>query len=111
MITVVLCIVILCMRRCHRKGKFPVDDKVYYDLTDLNTDVNIDHNPSYVVTTPDTVEYTAQQEIQLFLLPWPVTHLIIFLLLLTHLIMFLLNPIAKMNTTMYNLMSSISILI
>ena len=58
MITVVLCIVILCMRRCHRKGKYPVDDKVYYDLTDLNTDVNIDHNPSYVVTTPEIVEYS-----------------------------------------------------
>ena len=54
MITVVLCIVILCMRRYHRKGKFPVDDKVYYDLTD----VHIDHNPSYVVTTPEIVEYS-----------------------------------------------------
>ena len=62
MITVVLCIVILCMRRRYRKKRYSVDDKVYYDLTDLklNTgaDVNMDHNPSYVATTPNTVDYS-----------------------------------------------------
>ena len=59
MITVVLlCIVILCMRRSYRKKGFSADDKVNYDLANLNTDVKLDHNPSYVVTTPDTVAYS-----------------------------------------------------
>ena len=60
MITVVLCIVILCMRRSYRKKQFSMDDKVYYDFTNLNTNVKLDHNPSYVATTPDhdTVAYS-----------------------------------------------------
>ena len=60
MITVVLCIVILCMRRSYRKKQFSMDEKVCYDFTDLNTDVKLDHNPSYVVATPDTVHYSTQ---------------------------------------------------
>ena len=55
MITVVLCIVILCMRRSYRKKKLSTDDK---DFANLNNDVKLDHNPSYVVTTPDTVAYS-----------------------------------------------------
>ena len=52
MITVVLCIVILCVRRCHRK-RIPVDDKVFYNTTKLNTDVPVEYNPSYGVTKKD----------------------------------------------------------
>ena len=55
MITVVLCIVILCMRRCHRKGTFPVDNKVLYNATKLNDNVIIDNNPAYDVTKANTV--------------------------------------------------------
>ena len=55
MITVVLCIVILCMRRCHRKGTFPVDSKVFYNKTKLNENVTIDNNPAYDVTKANTV--------------------------------------------------------
>ena len=55
MITVVLCIVILCMRRCHRKGIFPVDNKVFYNTTELNENVTIDNNPAYDVTKANTV--------------------------------------------------------
>ena len=64
MIIVVLCIVILCMRRSHRKQ----DDKVPYGINKLNTDVTIDHNrscdvtidhnPSYDVTKASTVDYS-----------------------------------------------------
>ena len=51
MIIVVLCIVILCMRRSHRKkGSHVVDN-----ATKLNTNVTIDHNPSYDVTKVNTV--------------------------------------------------------
>ena len=50
MITVVLCIVILCMRRSHRKkGSHIVDNATNI----LNTNVTIDHNPSYDVTIDD----------------------------------------------------------
>ena len=35
-----------------------MDNEVYYDFTNLNTDVRLDHNPSYVVTTPDSVYYS-----------------------------------------------------
>ena len=52
LMTVVLCIVILCVRRCHRKG-IPVDDKVFYNTTKLNTDVPVEYNPSYGVTKKD----------------------------------------------------------
>ena len=54
MITVVLCIVILCVRRCHRKG-IPVDDKVFYNTAKLNENVAIENNPSYDVTKANTV--------------------------------------------------------
>ena len=53
MITVVLCIVILCMRRCQRKATFPVDNKVFYNTTKLNTHVSMECNPSYGVTRKD----------------------------------------------------------
>ena len=52
MITVVLCIMILCVRRSHRKG-IPMDDKVFYNTTKLNTDVSVEYNPSYGVTKKD----------------------------------------------------------
>ena len=55
MITVVLCIVILCMRRCHRKGTFPVDNQVLYNTAKLNENVTIDNNPAYDVTKANTV--------------------------------------------------------
>ena len=51
MITVVLCIVILCMRRCHQKA----DNNVSYNTTELNTDVTIHPNPSYDVAKVNTV--------------------------------------------------------
>ena len=52
MITVVLCVVILCMRRCHLK----VDNNVFYNATELNTDVTIHPNPSYDVAKANTVD-------------------------------------------------------
>ena len=52
MITVVLCIAIVRMRRCHRKA----DNKVTCNTTKLNTDVTIDDNPSYDVTKANTVD-------------------------------------------------------
>ena len=54
MITVVLCIVILCVRRSHRKGKFPVDDKVFYNTAKLNDNVAIENNPAYDVIKANT---------------------------------------------------------
>ena len=38
------------MRRSRKDGKDPVDDKVFYNTTDLNTDVTMDNNPSYDIT-------------------------------------------------------------
>ena len=55
MISVVLCIVILCMRRSHRKGTFPVDNKVCYNTTKLNENVTIENNPAYDVTKASMV--------------------------------------------------------
>ena len=52
MITVVLCIVILCVRRCHRKGTFPVDN----NTAKLNENVAIESNPAYDVTKANTVD-------------------------------------------------------
>ena len=53
MIIVVLCIVILCMRRSHRKkGSHVIDN-----TTKLNTNVTIDHNPSYDVTIDHNPSY------------------------------------------------------
>ena len=52
MITVVLCIVILCMRRCHRKA----DKNVSYTKSKLNEDVTIHPNPSYGVAKANTVD-------------------------------------------------------
>ena len=57
MIIVVLCIVILCMRRSHRKKGFK-DDKVTYSTSKLNTDITMNHNPSYDVTKASTVDYS-----------------------------------------------------
>ena len=54
MIIVVSCIVILCMRRSHRKKESHVVD----NTIKLNTNVTIDHNPSYDVTKANTVDYS-----------------------------------------------------
>ena len=56
MTIVVLCIVILCMRRSHRR-KGVEDDKVTYSTSKLNTDVTMDHNPSYDVTMDHNPSY------------------------------------------------------
>lgn len=57
MVTSLLCIVILCLRKSQSKGT-PVDDKVPYSMTELNTDVIIKRNPSYDVIKPIAVEYS-----------------------------------------------------
>ena len=54
MITVALCIVILCMRRCHRER----GNKIASNTTKLNTDVTIDNNPSYDVTKANTLDHS-----------------------------------------------------
>ena len=54
MITVVLCIVIPCVRRHHRKGTFP--NKVFYNTAKLNDNVAIENNPAYDVTKANTVD-------------------------------------------------------
>ena len=54
MIIEVLCIVILCMRRCDGKG----DDRVPCGINKLNTDVSMEYNPSYDVTEASTVDYS-----------------------------------------------------
>ena len=52
-IIVVLCIVLLCMRRSHRKkGSHVVDN-----TTKINTNVTIDHNPSYDITMDNNPSY------------------------------------------------------
>ena len=53
-ITVVLCIVILCVRR-NKEGASPVDNKVFNNTTSckLNINVTIQNNPSYDVTEAD----------------------------------------------------------
>ena len=48
MITAVLCIVILCVRRCHQK--------IDYNKTELNTDVALHPNPAYDVAKADMVD-------------------------------------------------------
>ena len=96
-ITVVLCIVILCMRRCHRKGTFPVDNKVLYNTTNLNENVTIDNNPAYDVTKANTVGslYSTIKRGDSDVL--------------THLTMFPLSPIAKPQVKMniYSLIRTI----
>ena len=53
MIIVVFYIVILCVRRSHRKkGSHVVDNTIK-----LNTDVTIENNPSYDVTTANTLDH------------------------------------------------------
>ena len=52
-ITVVLCIVMLCIKRYHKNKASSVDDQVSYSTTKLNTDVPIEHNPSYDVIKAD----------------------------------------------------------
>ena len=54
MITVVLCIVVVCMRRYHRER----DHKVAYNTITLNTDVTIEDNPSYDVIKADTLDHS-----------------------------------------------------
>ena len=51
MITVVLCTVIVCVRRSHEKGRFTLNNKVFYNTTKLNANVTIEYNPSYDVPT------------------------------------------------------------
>ena len=51
MIIALLYIVILCMKRSHKKKGSHVIDNV----TTLNTNVTIDHNPSFDVTKANTV--------------------------------------------------------
>ena len=53
MIIEVLCIVILCMRRCDGKG----DDRVPCSINKLNTGVSTEYNPLYDVTKASTVDY------------------------------------------------------
>ena len=50
-ITVVLCIVILCSKRSYRNRTSSVDNQ--YSGTKVNTDVTIEHNPSYDVIKMD----------------------------------------------------------
>ena len=58
MIIVVLCVVILCTKRSHRKGMFPMGyDEAFYIATKLNTAVTTQHNPSYDVTKIDAVDH------------------------------------------------------
>ena len=57
MIIVVLCIVVQCVRRSHRKKEFK-DDKVTYSTSKLNTDITMDHNSPYDVTKASTVDCT-----------------------------------------------------
>ena len=52
-ITVVLCIVILCLKRSYRNATSSVDNQVSYSGTNVNTDVTIEHNPSYDVIKMD----------------------------------------------------------
>ena len=56
MITAVLCIVIVYMRRCHRER----DYKVAYNTSKLNTDITmyIDNNPTYDVTKANTLDHS-----------------------------------------------------
>ena len=52
-IIVLMCIVILCMRRSHKKATFPVDNKVH----SKNANISMETNPSYDVTTVNTMEH------------------------------------------------------
>ena len=63
MITAALCIVIVCMRRCHRKEDNK-DNKVTYNTTKPNTNVTIEENPSYDVTKANTVVDDAHNTIK-----------------------------------------------
>ena len=56
MITVVLCIVILCMRRSHRKKGSHIFDNATNKLN-TNVTIYIDHNPSYDVTIDHNLSY------------------------------------------------------
>ena len=53
MIIVVLCVVILCMRRSHRKR----DKKVLYNISKPNTNIAINNNPSCNVIKVNTVDH------------------------------------------------------
>ena len=55
-VTAVLCIVIVCIRKSHEKGKFTLNDKVLYNTTKLNTNVTIEYNPSYDVAKVNTMD-------------------------------------------------------
>ena len=56
MITAVLCIVIVYVRRSHEKGKFTLNDKVLYNTTKLNTNVTIEYNASYDVAKVNAMD-------------------------------------------------------
>ena len=51
--TVVLCIVILSIKRCYKKKASSVDNQVSYSTAKLNTDVTTVHNLSYDVIKMD----------------------------------------------------------
>ena len=53
MIILVLCIVILCIRRSHRKKGSNATD----NTTKLNTNVTMDHNPSYDIAMDNNPSY------------------------------------------------------
>ena len=55
-ITMVLCTVVLCVRRSCRKKKFHVYDQVLYSRTILNTSVVINQNPLYDVSNANKVD-------------------------------------------------------
>jgi len=58
-IVVVLCVAIMCVKRFHKKGKFPTEyDKAFNDATKLNAAVTIEHNPSYDIKT-NKVDYSS----------------------------------------------------
>jgi len=58
MIIVVLCVVIVCIKRSYRKGKFHIEyDKPFNDTTKINTAVTTQHNPSYNVIKTNTMDH------------------------------------------------------
>jgi len=59
-ITVVLCAMILILRRSRKRKACSGDEKVYYDITNLklNTAVTMNHNPSHGVTAPNLAAYS-----------------------------------------------------
>jgi len=59
MIAIVLCVVMLFIKRSHEKGKFPIEyDKAFNDTTKVNTAITIKHNPSYDLIKTNRVDYS-----------------------------------------------------